>query len=69
MSHESHCATSAASNNLQILRANDNSNKFTVVPGGIFLPDDHYGVLRVQNGVPEEDMVEEGEVEEGAGTF
>ena len=31
-----HCATSAVSNILQILRANDDSNKFTVVPGGIF---------------------------------
>ena len=37
-------------------------------------PDDHYGVLHVQDRVAEEDMVEEGgveegEVEEGAGTF
>ena len=42
-----HCATSIAWSGLQILRANDNSKKFKVVPGGIFLPDDHYGKMKL----------------------
>ena len=44
-----HCATSAVWSGLQFLRANHNSNKFTVVPGGIFLPDDHYGKIKLDN--------------------
>ena len=42
-----HCATSAASNNLQVLRANDNSNKFEVVAGGIFTYDDCCGKIEL----------------------
>ena len=44
-----HCATSAVWSGLQFLRASDNSNKFTVVPGGIFLSDDHYGKIKLNN--------------------
>ena len=44
-----HCATSAVWSGLQFLRANHNSNKFSVLPGGIFLPDDHYGKIRLDN--------------------
>ena len=43
-----HCATSTAWSGLRILRASDNcSNKFTVLPGGIFLPDDHYSKIKL----------------------
>ena len=42
-----HCATSAVWSGLQILRANHKSNKFSVVPGGIFLPYDHYGKIKL----------------------
>ena len=42
-----HCATSAVWSGLKFLRASDNSNKFTILPGGVFLPDDHYGKIKL----------------------
>ena len=44
-----HCAATNALSGLQILRANDHSNKFEVIPGGDFSYDDHYGAIELDH--------------------
>ena len=44
-----HCATSSALSGLQILRADDHSNKFSVLPGGVFSYDNHYGAIELDH--------------------
>lgn len=44
-----HCAESKALSGLQILRANDHSNKFEIIPGGDFSYDDHYGAIKLDH--------------------
>lgn len=44
-----HCATSSALSGLQILKADDHSNKFAVLPGAVFSHDDHYGAIELDH--------------------
>lgn len=44
-----HCGTTEALSDLKILRGNNHSNKFAVIPDGDFSPNDHYGVIELDH--------------------
>ena len=42
-----HCATSAFLNDLSVIKANQHSNEFKIIPGGDFISDKSYGVIKL----------------------